>query len=107
MSMEVNFLHLVTVDSQMKITIFGILWHVLWWRGAGVRKTLFATIRVEDEGIKLVSNDTSLPDYTVLHSTRSSSSFTFLPNSNPSGLPQDHMQRQQLHRDATSLGMEF
>ena len=70
MCMEVNFLHLVTADSQMKITIFGTSQHVVWWRGGGVRETLSATIRVEDEGIRLVSNDTSLPDYMMLHSTR-------------------------------------
>ena len=85
MSTEVNFLHIVTVDSQMKIRIFGMSRHVVWWRGVGVRETPFATIRVEDEGIRLVSNDTSLPDYTVLHSARSSSSCTFLLTSNPSG----------------------
>ena len=50
-----------------------------------VWETLSATISVGYEGIRLVSNDTSLPDYMALHSARSSSSCTFLPNSNPSG----------------------
>jgi hypothetical protein len=52
-----------------------------WW----CKRNISATIWVEDEGIRLVSNNTSLPDYMVLHSTRSSSSHTFLPNSNHSG----------------------
>jgi hypothetical protein len=71
MSMEMNFLHLVTVDSQIKITIFGMSRQVVWWRGVVVRETLSATTRVEDERIRLVLNDTSLPEYMVLHSTRS------------------------------------
>ena len=68
-----------------KITLFGMSRHVVWQRGIYVRETLPATIMVEDEGMKLVSNDSFLPDYTELHSARSSSSCTFLSNSNPSG----------------------
>ena len=85
MSIEVNFLHLMTADSQMNITIFSMSRHVVWWRGVGVQETLPAIIRVEDKDIRLVSNDTSLPDYMVLQSARSSASFTFLPKSIPVG----------------------
>jgi hypothetical protein len=85
-----------------KITLFGMSRHVVWYRGIDVRETLPATIMVEDEGMKLVSNDSSLPDYAELHSARSSSSCTFLPNSNPCGSHKTMRKIEQTHTHVLS-----
>jgi hypothetical protein len=53
------------LTAQWRWQPSGVWRRVVWQRGTSVQETLSATIRVRDEGSRLLHNDTSLPDHTM------------------------------------------